>query len=76
MDSGYSNISKYHLGQLVCRKLDNEIPRDVGQVVWIEFLMGGSVKYGITWRDGTGGDGYEGELISFDECNLLGRGVG
>jgi hypothetical protein len=70
-DPNYSNISKFHLGQVVTRRMDRSIPKERAQVVSVTFMLGGTVKYELSWDDGNGGTGFEQELLAVDEREIL-----
>lgn len=70
-DANYSNFSKYHLGQLVCRRLDGNVPKELATVLRIEFLIGGTVIYHLTWQDGGGGTAFEQELLAAEEREIV-----
>jgi hypothetical protein len=71
MDANYSHISKFHIGQIVCRKMDGGAIKEKAQITAINFLFGGSVKCELTWADGIGGTAYEQELLAVDEKELI-----
>ena len=70
-DLNYSNISKFHLGQIVHRRMDKSIPKERAQIVMISFQIGGTVKYELSWDDGNGGTGFEQELLAVDEREIV-----
>ena len=70
-EANYSNISKFHLGQLVVRKIDINLPKETAMITDIQFRLGGTITYELTWDNGTGGSAYEEELLAFEEREFI-----
>lgn len=69
-DANYSQLSKFHLEQIVTRKLGKELVKEQAQITEIRFLIGGTITYILSWDDGSGGSAFEPELVAVDELLL------